>query len=191
MALRTNRLILRAWRPDDKEPFAAMNADAAVMEHFSRPLTRAESDAFADRSAVALERDGHGLWAVEVDGGAPFIGFVGLAPPSFEAHFIPAVEVGWRLDRHHWGNGYATEAGRESLRHAFEHVGLGEVVSFTVPQNRPSRLVMERIGLTHDEADDFDHPRFLDDDRLRRHVLYRISREQWLAAQQAPTPPTR
>jgi RimJ/RimL family protein N-acetyltransferase len=153
------------------------------MEHFSRPLTRAESDGFADRIEAAISADGYGLWAVEVSGGAPFIGFVGLAPPSFEAHFTPAVEVGWRLDRHHWGNGYATEAARQSLSYAFEQVGLDEVVSFAVPQNRRSRLVMERIGLTHDEAGDFEHPRHLDDDRLRRHVLYRITRERWLVAQ--------
>ncbi len=160
-----------------------MNADSAVMEHFPRPLTQAESDAFADRIEAAWSNDGYGLWAVEVDGGAPFIGFVGLAPPSFDAHFTPAVEVGWRLDRRYWGNGYATEAARESLRFAFEQGGLAEVVSFTVPQNQRSRLVMERIGMTHDAAGDFDHPCFLDDERIRRHVLYRITRKQWLQSQ--------
>jgi len=177
MMLRTERLNLRPWSAEDRAPFAVMNADPMVMEHFPHPLTRAESDAFAGRIEALLLRDGYGLWAVEVDGDAPFIGYVGLAPPSFDAHFTPAVEVGWRLDRRYWGNGYATEAARESLRYAFEQAGLNEVVSFTVPQNQRSRLVMERIGMSHDEADDFDHPRFLEDGRMRRHVLYRIGRK--------------
>lgn len=155
-----------------------MNADPAVMEFFPAPLTRAESDALADRAQAALAQQGWGLWAVEVVGGAAFIGFVGLAERRFEAHFTPAVEVGWRLARAHWGRGYATEAGEAALTVGFEDVGLDEIVSFTAVANLRSRRVMERLGMTHDPADDFDHP-FLDaDDPLRRHVLYRLGREQ-------------
>lgn len=179
MLLRTARLLLRPWTRDDRAPFAAINADPAVMEHFPGVLTRSESDAFVDHIEAGFARDGYGLWAVEVVGKASFIGFVGLEPPSFEAHFTPAVEIGWRLGKEHWGRGYATEAAREALRYGFEEAGLDQIVSFAVPQNLRSRRVMERIGMTHDPADDFDHPRFPDDARLRRHVLYRLDRTRW------------
>jgi ribosomal-protein-alanine N-acetyltransferase len=144
------------------------------MEHFQAPLTRAESDAMVDRIEAAFESNGFGLWAVEVVGGAPFIGFVGLAVPTFEAHFTPAVEVGWRLAQEHWGRGYATEAAHAALEFGFASVGLDEIVSFTVPANIRSRAVMERLGMTHDEKDDFDHPRIPPGHPLRRHVLYRL-----------------
>ena len=153
-----------------------MNADPLVMEHFPHPLTRSQSDAFADAIQQRWSDQGLGLFAVEVRGGPEFIGYVGLDRPSFEAHFTPAVEIGWRLAADHWGNGYATEAAEETVRFAFEDLGLTELVSFATPQNVRSRAVMERIGMTHDPVDDFDHPRFPDDDRIRRHVLYRLPR---------------
>jgi ribosomal-protein-alanine N-acetyltransferase len=181
VTLRTNRLILRGWQPSDRRPFAALNADPAVMAHFPGVLTPPQSDALADRIEALFDRDGFGLWAVEVIGEAPFIGFVGLARPAFEAHFTPTVEVGWRLAAQHWGKGYATEAAAEALRCGFDDHGLAEIVSFTTPQNLRSRAVMERLGMTHRSADDFDHPRLLDDDRMRRHVLYRLSRADWQA----------
>lgn len=175
--LRTERLLLRGWRDEDREPFAALNADPEVMAHFPGPLDRADSDALADRIAARVAASGHGLWAVEVPRVAPFVGFVGLAPIPFEAHFTPAMEVGWRLARAHWGAGYATEAARAALAFAFTDLGLEEVVSITVPENHRSRAVMERIGMTHDPADDFDHPRFEPGHPLRRHVLYRGRRQ--------------
>ncbi|GIU88749.1 MAG: N-acetyltransferase [Acidimicrobiia bacterium] len=179
--LRTGRLRLRAWRPADREPFAALNADPEVMRHFPAPLTRAESDAAADAIAAGLARLGWGLWAVEVEGegGAPFVGFVGLSVPAFAAPFTPCVEVGWRLAREHWGKGYATEGATAAVGFAFGVLGLDEVVSFTVPANRRSRAVMERLGMTHDPADDFDHPRLPEGHPLRRHVLYRLPRGRW------------
>jgi RimJ/RimL family protein N-acetyltransferase len=143
------------------------------MEHFPSVLTRAESDATADRIEQHFERYGFGLWAVEIPRVVPFAGFVGLAVPAFEAHFTPCVEIGWRLAREHWGFGYATEAAREVLNFAFAELGLDEVVSFTVPANLRSRRVMERIGMTHNPADDFDHPNM--PETMRRHVLYRIA----------------
>lgn len=171
--LRTERLLLRAWRPDDRDPYAALNADPVVMEHFPAPLTRAESDAHVDRVLAAFAEHGWGLWAVEVPGEADFIGFVGLAIPRFEAPFTPCVEVGWRLARSAWGRGYAPEGAMEALRFAFDDLGLDEVLSFTAVGNAKSRRVMEKIGLTHDPADDFDHPNLPPGHRLRRHVLYR------------------
>lgn len=171
--LETVRLRLRPWRTDDREPFAELNADPVVMEHFPAPLDRAASDALADRIATGLDERGWGLWALEVPGVTPFAGFVGLSVPGFEAAFTPAVEVGWRLARPWWGHGYASEAAREAVRFGRDELGLDEVVSFTAVGNRRSRRVMERIGLTHDPADDFDHPGLPDGHPLQRHVLYR------------------
>jgi RimJ/RimL family protein N-acetyltransferase len=172
--MRTSRLLLRRWRDDDRLPFAEMNADPAVMEHFPGRLTAAESDALADRIEAGFDERGYGLWAVEVIDGPPFVGFVGLAPVLFEAGFTPAVEVGWRLARPHWGQGYATEAARAALAFGFDDLGLAEIVSFTVPGNVRSRAVMERLGMRHDPGGDFDHPRIPEGHPLRRHVLYRL-----------------
>jgi len=118
-------------------------------------------------------------WLTTTSGEAAFAGFVGLAVPRFEAHFTPAVEVGWRLDAEWWGRGYATEAAREALRFGFTEAGLAEIVSFTAPANEPSRAVMRRIGMTHDPAGDFDHPALPPGHHLRRHVLYRLTRDRW------------
>lgn len=175
--LLTPRLRLRRWLEADREPFAALNADPAVMEHFPAMLSRGESDALADSIEAGFERDGFGLWAVEVLGSGDFVGFTGLAVPGFEAHFTPAVEVGWRLARSAWGHGYATEAGRAALAFGFERAGLGEIVSLTAVGNARSRAVMERLGMTRDPADDFDHPKLAEGDPLRRHVLYRLAVE--------------
>jgi len=143
------------------------------MEHFPAVLTRAGSDELVDRIEAHFERHGFGLWAVEVVDQVPFIGFVGLAVPSFEAHFTPCVEIGWRLALKSWGRGYATEAARACLAFAFERAGMDALVAMTVPENIRSRRVMERLGMTHDPADDFDHPTLPD---RRRHVLYRLNR---------------
>lgn len=179
--IRTERLLLRRWRDADREPFAAMNADPAVMEHLPGVMPRERSDAFVDRIEAHWEEHGWGLWAVEVVGGAPFVGYVGLWPAESIAPGM--VEVGWRLAREHWGHGYATEAAREALRFGFEEVGLDEIVSFTVPENVRSRRVMERIGLIRDPAGDFDHPRVdpVAFPQLVPHVLYRLRREEWRA----------
>jgi RimJ/RimL family protein N-acetyltransferase len=174
--LRTERLLLRRWRESDREPFAALNADPAVMEHFPATLARADSDLLIDRIEARFDELGYALWAVEVVDGGAFAGFVGLAPATFEAHFTPAVEVGWRLAREHWGRGYATEAARAVLAFGFGQVGLDEIVSFTVPANVRSWSVMERLGMTRDPADDFDHPVIPPGHPLRRHVLYRLPR---------------
>ncbi len=146
------------------------------MEHFPGPMSRTESDRFADLIEEEFEREGFGLWAVEVPGVTEFAGFAGLHRVSFEAPFVPAVEAGWRLARPYWGRGYATEAAREALRRGFEDHGLDEIVAFTIPANERSQRVMQRLGMTHDPRDDFDHPRFPPGHRLSRHVLYRARR---------------
>lgn len=177
--LRTDRLILRPWDNEDFAPFAAMSADPKVMEHFPSTLDRAASDNVASILKSDLEIMGYGFWAIEVPGEASFIGFAGIRPVTFEAHFVPAVEIGWRLAPAHWGKGYATEAARAALAHGFGALGLGEIVSFTTTTNLRSQAVMQRIGMTHDEAGDFDHPALAEGHRLRRHVLYRLYAENW------------
>jgi ribosomal-protein-alanine N-acetyltransferase len=175
VAVRTQRLVLRRWRDADREPFAALNADPVVMEHFPRPLTRPESDALVDRIEAAFEERGYGLWAVDAPSG--FIGFVGLQWTRFDAHFTPALEIGWRLARAAWGQGYASEAAAAVRDFAFRDIGLDEIVSFTTYRNERSQAVMRRIGMTHDPADDFDHPGLPEDHPMRPHVLYRLTRE--------------
>ena len=172
--LRTERLILRPWRDADLPPFAALNADPRVREHFPSCLTHAESDASAARIRANFEAHGHGLWAAEVVGGAPFIGFIGLAEPSFVARFTPCIEIGWRLAHAHWGRGYATEGARAALAFGFESVGLAEIVSMTTPTNTRSRRVMEKLGMRRDPAEDFEHPNLAPGSPARRHVLYRL-----------------
>ena len=184
LRLKTERLVLRSWRKSDREIFARLNADPLVMEHFPGVLSHAESDSFADRIDAHFKDHAFGLWAVEVPGEADFIGFVGLAVPGFDAHFMPAVEVGWRLDKAYWGRGFATEAAHAAVADGFERVGLAEIVSFTTPANIRSIRVMERLGMTHDSADDFEHPRLPEHRRLRHHVLYRLSRAAWLEPDQ-------
>lgn len=170
----TERLILRRWRVQDREPFARLNADPLVMEHFPACLTREESDAGVDRVEAHFEKHGFGLFAAELRASGQFIGFIGLNIPDFEAHFTPCVEIGWRLAREHWGRGLATEGARAAVRYGFGTLGLRELVAFTVPANIRSRSVMEKLGMSRDPADDFDHPRLEPGHPLRRHVLYRL-----------------
>lgn len=149
------------------------------MQHFPAPLTHAESDAMIDRVEAHFDERGFGFWALEVVETGEFIGFTGLSTPRFAAHFMPAVEIGWRLARSAWGCGYASEAACRVLKFGFEDVGLPEIVSFTAISNLRSRAVMARIGMTHDPVDDFEHPLVPEGSRLRRHVLCRLPAERW------------
>ena len=187
--IQTERLLLRGWRDADREPFAALNADAEVMAHFPSTHSRAASDRIVEATIDGWIANGFGLWALERQVDGHFLGFTGLSRPSFEAHFTPAVEVGWRLARDAWGQGYATEAAEAALRFGFETIGLAEIVSFTVPANVRSRAVMERLGMTHLATDDFDHPKLLEGHPLRRHVLYRLTRDGWRTRGPARTAP--
>lgn len=173
--LTTQRLSLRPWRDADLPAFAELNADPRVMAHFPNTLDRAASDALAARIRAAMAEQGYGLWAVEVRGGAPFIGFVGLARPRFDAPFTPCVEIGWRLAQPFWGHGFASEAARAALAYGFQEVELEEIVSFTALGNVRSQGVMQRIGMRRDTAGDFLHPQLPADHVLALHVLYRIA----------------
>ena len=184
LALETPRLLLRPWREEDREPFAALNADPQVMRYFPSTQGRVASDASIDAWQSQFAERGWSNWAVALREGGTFIGFVGLSVPRRQLPFSPCVEIGWRLAAAHWGRGYATEAARASLAAGFQQLGLDEIVSFTALQNRPSRAVMERIGLC-DSGEDFDHPALAAGDPLRRHCLYRLGRADWAASVQA------
>lgn len=177
--IKTKRLVLREWKEEDLEPFALMNGDPRVMEFFPATLSRKESDDLARRIMAKMRGQSWGLWAASVIGGANFIGFIGLAKPEFEAHFTPAVEIGWRLDTNHWGKGYATEGAKAVLTYGFQTLLLDEIVSFTPVQNMRSRRVMEKIGMHHNPQDEFDHPKLPENHPLRRHVLYRLTKTNW------------
>lgn len=181
--MRTARLLLRRWGPRDREAFARLNADARVMEFFPATLSRNESDELADRIEAHFEQHGFGPYAVELVDERAFIGYIGLGVPRFQAHFTSphrtslqrsCVEILWRLGAEYWGQGLATEGARAVVEHAFGELGLSELVSFTVPANVRSRRVMEKLGMAHDPAEDFDHPDLPPGHRLRRHVLYRL-----------------
>jgi RimJ/RimL family protein N-acetyltransferase len=174
VTLSGDRVRLRRWDYGDRDAFAAMNCDARVMEFFRSRLSRPESDAMVDGILKHFSKHGFGLWAIEVPGVAPFVGFAGIAVACFSAHFTPCVEIGWRLAFEHWGRGYATEAARLALGYGFGTLALPEVVSFTTAANNRSRAVMERLGMRHDPSEDFDYPLLPENHPLRRHVLYRL-----------------
>lgn len=177
--IRTERLILRPWRPEDFKIFAQMNADPRVREYFPSLLSKEESDEMAMKFLTDIEERDWGLWAVSIIGGTDFIGFVGLNPVPFEAHFTPAVEIGWRLAVEFWGKGYATEGAYAALNYGFKELNLEEIISFTVPANQRSRHVMEKIKMTHNEKDNFEHPKLPAGHPMSLHVLYRMKREDW------------
>ena len=156
-----------------------MNRDVRVMEFFPAILSRVESDALADKIEAHFVEHGFGLCATELKEARRFIGYIGLAVPSFETQFTPCVEIGWRLGVEYWGRGLATEGARRILEYAFEELRLPEIVSFTTVANKRSRRVMERIGMRRNAAEDFDHPRLAEGYQLGRHVLYRLKREDW------------
>lgn len=180
LQLESARLLLRQWRDEDLPAFAAMCADPQVMRYFPAPLSRLESAALIGRIRGHFAEHGFGTWALDRKDTGAFIGFTGLGVVGFEAPFTPAVEIGWRLAREHWGLGYASEAAWTALRCGFDRLALKEIVAFTTTSNLPSQKVMQAIGMQHDAHDDFDHPKLGSEHPLRHHVLYRINREQWL-----------
>jgi RimJ/RimL family protein N-acetyltransferase len=174
IALQTDRLILRRWREADRTPFAAMNADPEVMRHFATPLTPGESDASVDRIERHFVEHGWGLWALERRDSGEFIGFTGLWDATFDAHFTPAVEVGWRLRRSAWGQGFAYEAAQASITDGYERVRIPEILSFTATTNERSWRVMERLGMRRVDGGEFEHPGVPSGHPVRPHVLYRF-----------------
>lgn len=182
IVLKTERLLLRPWKESDLEPFAAMNADIRVMEYFPSVLTRLESDQLVGRAMQKIERNGWGLWAAALLETDEFIGFIGLniiTASDLQVPFSPAVEIGWRIAYQYWGKGYAPEGALAALECGFKTEELKEIVAFTAFHNQRSRSVMKKIGMSHNPSDDFDHPKVPEGHHLRRHVLYRIKRDEW------------
>lgn len=180
--LATPRLALRQWRDADLAPFAALNADPEVMRYMPRCLERSESDALAGRYRERIAERGWDLWALERRDDGTFVGALGLTVATFPAPFAPCLEIAWRLAKGQWGQGLATEAAAAVLRFGFQTLALEEVLAFTVPANRRSRAVMQRLGMRHDLAADFEHPRLAHGHPLRPHVLYRLRRADWESA---------
>ncbi|MEV4510309.1 GNAT family N-acetyltransferase [Dactylosporangium sp. NPDC049525] len=172
--LRTERLVMRRWQESDRAPFAELNADPETMRFFPAPLDRAVSDALIESIETRFDRQGFGFWALEVAATGAFIGLTGLNPLPDGVPGAGGLEVGWRLARHAWRHGYATEAARAALGVAFDQLGRSEIWSLTAVLNEPSQAVMRRLGLT--EAARFDHPRILPGDPLRRQVAYHGTR---------------
>lgn len=176
--IETERLILRPWRASDLGAFAALNADPEVMRHFPELLTREQTDGMIGRIQDRFAAHGFGFGAAERKSDGVLVGMVGLQRVSPEVPCAPAVEVGWRLARAHWGQGYATEAARGWIDWGFATQGLPEIVAFVVPDNRPSQAVMTRLGMTRDPARDFEHPALPEGHRLRPHWLFSLARPE-------------
>ena len=187
--LATRRLVLRPWQDTDRQPFADLSADPEVMRYLIPLPTRQASDAWIDRQTAHLLAHGFCFWAVELAVSRVFIGAVGLLHVGYQAHFTPAVEVGWRLARIFWGHGYAPEASEAALRHGFEHLRLHEIVANTVADNVNSQRVMMKLGMSRNPADDFDHPHVPQGHRLRRQVLYRLTRHNTAPSTAPPRQP--
>ncbi len=179
--IKTNRLVLRQWQDSDLAPFAALNSDPRVREFFPGLQSREESDRDVKLVSDHIAKYGWGFWAVSLIETGEFIGFIGLEDVYFQAHFTPAVEIGWRLAFDYWGKGYATEGAKAVLKYGFETLRLDQIVSFTTRGNTRSRHVMEKIGMHHQAQDDFDHPKLPEGHPLRTHVLYRMSLHDWFS----------
>jgi RimJ/RimL family protein N-acetyltransferase len=193
--LRTERLLLRRWRPADLPAFAAINADPEVMRHFPTTLSREASAALLARIEASFETHGYGLWALELPEGSPLVGCAGIAQVAIDVPFAPAVELAWRLDRAHWGRGLASEAARAAAQFAFGELAVAELIAYTAQGNARSRRVMERLGMRRDPAEDFVHPDLPPGHPLAEHVLYRLAAPGRISspscAGATPTPPDR
>ncbi|MBX2835637.1 MAG: GNAT family N-acetyltransferase [Gammaproteobacteria bacterium] len=182
--LHTERLILRQWKDEDRPHFFSLNNDSEVMRYFPRYFTLKESNSYINDNAKAIEETGWGSWAVEIKNTGDFIGFVGLSRPAPWHPCAGSVEIGWRLARQFWGKGYATEAAHRAMEHGFITIGFQEIVSFTAVCNQPSIRVMKKLGMAKDPTG-FDHPRIALESDLRPHVVYRLTKQQWLSKQAA------
>lgn len=183
--LETDRLVLRKWRESDREPFASMNTNEAVMRFFPRHYTSEESNNFIDANQRLLHERGWANWAVEIAHSGHFAGFTGLSHPAPWHPCAGSVEIGWRLHNDYWGRGIATEAATRVLAYGFNDVGLKEIISFTAHCNLPSIAVMKKLGMRQD-TEGFEHPRIGEGSPLRSHVVYRLSKAQWEANQKRP-----
>ena len=171
--IETQRLLLRPWKEEDLDPYFQLNQDPKVLEFLPGPLSHNQVAEFIKKMNAQLEKKRYTLWATELKETQEFIGFIGLNEVDFEAHFTPAVEIGWRLDSRYWGKGYSTEGANAALEYGFNKLGLSEIVAFTVLENKRSIRVMEKMGMIRDFEGDFRHPKLALEHRLSQHILYR------------------
>ena len=176
--IETERLIMRQWLQSDYAPFAIISADPSVMKYYPNTLTELKSNEFAEKCEKLINNNGWGFWAVELKNNSEFIGFVGLHNPEDELPFSPCTEIGWRISKQNWGRGYATEAANSALKYAFEQLELAEVVSFATLKNTSSIRVMEKLGMVNTFSN-FNHPSIPIGHKLQKHVLYKITKENW------------
>lgn len=175
----TSRLILRDWREEDIPQFARMNADPVVMEFFEKTFSLEETRQSVHRMRECAKNYGYTFWAAEQKNDGKFVGCIGIFMSTYESPFTPGVEIGWRLDKPYWGQGYATEGARKALEVGFEKFGLQEICAITVPANERSRRVMEKLGMVHDPSENFKHPKIPPEHPFSVHVLYRLARQNW------------
>ena len=178
IAIQTQRLILRQWRDQDRQPFAAMNADPQVMKYFPSTLTKEQSDALIDRFIEDIESSGWGFWAAQRIDSGHFIGFIGINYSADGLPFAPCVDIGWRLAQAHWGLGFATEGAKAAMDYAFNAINLSKVVSMTPVNNKASERVMKKIGMQKQQFT-FMHPKLADGHPLQEHLLYSVTNDQW------------
>lgn len=178
--IETSRLILRSWQDSDTEPFIKLNQDKEVRRYFPNLLTPEETIANINKIKNNFVTRGFSWYAVELKENHKFIGFIGLEVPSFETHFTPCIEIGWRLDREYWGQGLATEGALKCLELGFNEYNFNEIVAFTAKINKPSERVMQKLGMTYDPADDFYHPKLPKESPLCQHILYRIKKHDFI-----------
>jgi [ribosomal protein S5]-alanine N-acetyltransferase len=174
--IETPRLILRQWQEGDHEPYIQLNADPEVMKFFPSVMAPVQTAAQIEKIAAYIDQHGYGFFAVERKDNRQFIGFTGLGDPGFKADFTPCIEIGWRLSKENWGQGFATEAALACLDFSFDKLGLDEIYSFTSIYNKRSELVMQRIGMS--KIGEFDHPLIADGHILKKHVVYKIAADR-------------
>jgi [ribosomal protein S5]-alanine N-acetyltransferase len=172
--IETSRLTLREWQESDYEPYIALNADIQVMEFLPSVLTREQTLTQIGRISGAIGENGYGFFAVERKDNGQFIGFTGLNYVTFESDFTPCTEIGWRLSRANWDQGFATEAAKACLEFGFGKLGLNDIYAFTAFGNRRSENVMKKIGM--EKTGTFDHPLVTDGSALKTHLLYKVSK---------------
>lgn len=177
--IKTERLLLRQWRQEDLVDFWLLNSDPEVMEFLPEIPGEEDSNHLAKKISNLISENGWGFWAIEILSDHSFIGFVGLNEPKYELPVKPCVEIGWRLARKYWGNGYATEAAKASLEYAFKNLNVNEIYAFTSVANKNSQAVMERLNMVN-TGSNFNHPTIPADSQYREHVLYKIEKENWV-----------
>lgn len=168
----TKRLVFRDWNEQDLNEFRIMNKDTRVMEYFKKILNKEETDRFYNAIQDEFRNYGYGLYAVETRHNNDFIGFIGFHWANFNSQFTPCIEIGWRLKYEAWGNGFATEGAKACLKYGFDTLGFNKIYSFTSKINLPSENVMKKVGMV--KVMEFEHPNIMENNPLRKHVLYSI-----------------